>query len=346
MKTPIATVLLLLHIMLKAQPQYPHGEQWYNFTDDGHQQYVFEFGKASRLGDTVIVLHGGWGAEHSYLLDPVAPLADRYRFVLYDQRGSLRSPAPDSTIRLDRLVADMDDLRLSLKLEQVTLVAHSMGNALAYAYLAQHPQRVRGLVLVGPVLPAELKDGPNMEFIQNVWPEADSTALLMDMMSFFEDVGIRTVQRLKKEGMVPDSLMHVPPQELELLSLLDDREWTRAWRIGFTTANTCDNSNWRDMQGGMVFYSQKAANAIIGDSLYQERTLRFWPALQAFQGPVRVIIGTCDYVDLGPSVWPHVVKHLQNGKLQVVQDSGHSIWMDKPQEFTRALDAALKDIQP
>jgi pimeloyl-ACP methyl ester carboxylesterase len=57
----------------------------------------------------VIVLHGGWGAEHSYLLPAVRPLADTYRFVLYDQRGELQTPlVPPAKITYQSLVEDME----------------------------------------------------------------------------------------------------------------------------------------------------------------------------------------------------------------------------------------------
>jgi pimeloyl-ACP methyl ester carboxylesterase len=112
---------------------------------------VIEFGR----GDTVVVLHGGWGGEHSGLIDAVRPLSDRFHFVLYDQRGSLRSAAPESTITVDRLVRDLDGLRRQLRQERITLLAHSMGSALSYAYLAKHPDRVRGLVLFAPVRPTD-----------------------------------------------------------------------------------------------------------------------------------------------------------------------------------------------
>ena len=48
---------------------------------------MYEFGTGK---DTVLVLHGGFGAEHSYMLTALRPLEKQYHFVLYDQRGSLR----------------------------------------------------------------------------------------------------------------------------------------------------------------------------------------------------------------------------------------------------------------
>lgn len=340
----VASLVLLAAVPAAlAQPRYAESEQWYNVTDDGHRQYVYEMGRAVAPGDTVVVLHGGWGADHSYLLDPLAPLADRRRFVLYDQRGSLHSPAPDSMITLDRLVADLDDLRQALGLRRMTLVGHSMGAALAYAYLARHPEHVRGLVLVGAVLPAMLTNGPNMAFIREVWPDADSTALVAATQAFVDDMTARTIATMRREGLVPDSLRDVPPSELNLLGVLTDRAWTRAWRIAFTAANTCSGDNWREMQGGMVFYRQEAANAILRDPRYAERTDAFWPALRRFDGPVRVVMGTCDYVDLGPAVWPYVVSQLPDGSLFVVERAGHSLWMDRPEAFREALAAALAD---
>lgn len=326
-----------------AQPRHLDSEQWYNLTDDRHQQYVFETGRAAAAGDTVVVLHGGWGADHTYLLGPLAPLADGHRLVFYDQRGSLHSPAPDSTITLGRLVADLDDLRQSLGLDRMTLAAHSMGNALAYAYLARHPERVRGLVLIGAVHPARYTGGPNMDFVRKVWPEADSTALVGATLAFFEDMERRTDAEIREEGLVPDSLRDVPPGELDVTRYLRDRDWTRAWRIGFAAVNSCGGENWREMQGGMVFYSPKVASAIRSDSTLAEQAETWWPALREFTGPVRVLIGTCDYVDVGPAVWPRVVPRLPDATLTVVDGAGHSLWMDRPDAFRDALAAALRD---
>jgi proline iminopeptidase len=316
-------------------------EQWYFWTDDRVQHFAYDLGRARGAGDTVIVLHGGWGAEHSYLVRPLAPLGDKFRLVFYDQRGSLRSPAPDSTVRLPRLVSDLEHLRRSLGLEQVTLIAHSMGAQLAYAYLAEHPQRVRGLVLIGATQPSRWTSGPNMSYIRQVWPEADSTDIAARTQSFFREYGERALREIAREGLLPDSLRGVPWDSLDLMSAHRDRERTRVWRITFAAVNSCNPERWREMEGGMVYYSQRAANNILNDTTYARLTERFFPALRQFSGPVRVIMGTCDYVDPGPTVWPHAVRRLRDGRLTVIEDSGHSIWMDQPGEFVRAVREAL-----
>ena len=86
--------------------------QWYMRTQnaDGSQlaHYIVEYGVEAKSGNTVIVLHGGWGAEHSYLIPAIRPIADTHRFVLYDQRGSLRTPvSPPAKISYSALVEDL-----------------------------------------------------------------------------------------------------------------------------------------------------------------------------------------------------------------------------------------------
>ena len=48
-----------------------------------------------------------------------------------------------------QLVADLERLRREIGEDRMTLLAHSMGAQLAYAYLQRHPQRVGGLVMLG-----------------------------------------------------------------------------------------------------------------------------------------------------------------------------------------------------
>ena len=80
-------------------------EEWYLETKDKDiRLYVKEFG----YGDTLVVVHGGFGAEYSYLLDPLENLAKKYHLLFYDQRGSLRSPCPDSLITVYKHVEDIE----------------------------------------------------------------------------------------------------------------------------------------------------------------------------------------------------------------------------------------------
>lgn len=128
----------------------------------------------SRSGLPVVGLHGGPGGgaspEMRRFFDP-----QRYRIILYDQRGCGRS-TPHAELAENTtwdLVDDLERLRQRLEVKRWLLFGGSWGSTLALAYAARHPDRVAGLVLRGVFLltAAELRwfyqDGAN-----HVFPDA------------------------------------------------------------------------------------------------------------------------------------------------------------------------------
>src|SRR5687768_9685396 len=101
-----ASLVLATSLARPTGAQLAHAEpEWYLPTGDGCRLFVQEYGTGR---DTVIVVHGGFGAEHSYLLDAFRGLEERFHFVFYDQRGSLRSPCPDSLISVAAHIRDVE----------------------------------------------------------------------------------------------------------------------------------------------------------------------------------------------------------------------------------------------
>jgi proline iminopeptidase len=102
-------------------------------------------------GPLVVVLHGGPGAHHDYLLPQYDRLAAGRELFYYDQRGGGRSPAArEIPVGWREHVADLDALRATLGLGRVTLCGYSWGGLLAVLYLLEHPDRVERLALVAP----------------------------------------------------------------------------------------------------------------------------------------------------------------------------------------------------
>ena len=116
--------------------------------DDVHTLYVEEVGNPD--GVPALFLHGGPGAGcepyHRRFFDP-----DRYRVVLFDQRGAGRStPHADlSNNTTWDLVADIEKIRETLGIERWVVFGGSWGSTLALAYAQTHPKRVRALILRG-----------------------------------------------------------------------------------------------------------------------------------------------------------------------------------------------------
>ncbi|MFB8387051.1 prolyl aminopeptidase [Microbacterium sp. NPDC055910] len=120
---------------------------------EGNRLYWEQSGNPD--GKPVVFLHGGPGGGtapwHRRFFDP-----ERYRIVLFDQRGCGRSTphasAPEADLRHNttwHLVADMELLRRNLGIERWQVFGGSWGSALALAYAQTHPTAVSELVLRG-----------------------------------------------------------------------------------------------------------------------------------------------------------------------------------------------------
>jgi len=102
-------------------------------------------------GPPAVVLHGGPGADHGYLLPGFDALAEGRELVYYDQRGGGRSPVSrDVPVGWREQVADLDALREAWDLDRLVLVGYSWGGLLAQLYATEHPERVERLALVSP----------------------------------------------------------------------------------------------------------------------------------------------------------------------------------------------------
>jgi proline iminopeptidase len=102
-------------------------------------------------GPPAVVLHGGPGAHHDYLLPGFDALAEGRELLYYDQRGGGRSPvARDVPVGWTEQVADLEALRARWGFERLTLAGYSWGGLLALLYALTHPGRVERLALVSP----------------------------------------------------------------------------------------------------------------------------------------------------------------------------------------------------
>lgn len=100
-------------------------------------------------GPPVVVLHGGPGAHHDYLLPQYDRLARDRTLLYYDQRGGGRSPVSRATpVGWRDHVADLEALREHWRLDQLTLLGYSWGGLLAVLYALEHPNRTGRLALV------------------------------------------------------------------------------------------------------------------------------------------------------------------------------------------------------
>ena len=113
-----------------------------------HEIYYEQCGNPT--GKPAVYLHGGPGGGSNPAQRRVFD-ADRYRIILFDQRGCGRS-RPFASLEQNTtwdLVADMERVRQHLNIERWQVCGGSWGSTLALAYALTHPDRVTELVLRG-----------------------------------------------------------------------------------------------------------------------------------------------------------------------------------------------------
>ena len=116
--------------------------------DDTHTLYIEESGDPK--GIPILFIHGGPGAGTSCFdrrfFDP-----DKYRIILFDQRGSGQSK-PHASLNdntTSHLVADIEKIRLHLNIDKWAIFGGSWGSTLALVYAQAFPEKVLGMILRG-----------------------------------------------------------------------------------------------------------------------------------------------------------------------------------------------------
>jgi pimeloyl-ACP methyl ester carboxylesterase len=107
-------------------------------------------------GTPIVLLHG-LGSGSDDWLQTARHLARHFRVVLVDLPGHGESEMPEP-FSLERAVAALDLALADIPGGPPILVGHSLGGLIAAAEAIDHPERVRGLVLVETALRPQLPD--------------------------------------------------------------------------------------------------------------------------------------------------------------------------------------------
>ncbi len=101
-------------------------------------------------GEPVVFLNGVMMTTQSWGLQ-TKELARRYRCVLHDLRGQLKSAKPEGPYTMELHADDLAALLDALDLERVHLVGTSYGGEVGLIFAAAHPRRVRSLAVISTV---------------------------------------------------------------------------------------------------------------------------------------------------------------------------------------------------
>jgi pimeloyl-ACP methyl ester carboxylesterase len=110
------------------------------------------FVRSGGSGPVVVLLHGY--AETSDSWEPLATeLVKDHTVVVPDLRGIGRSSRPPGGYDKKTQAADLRAVVTSLGFDRTSVIAHDIGNMVAYAYAARYPDKVERLVVMDAPIP-------------------------------------------------------------------------------------------------------------------------------------------------------------------------------------------------
>jgi len=115
------------------------------------------FWRETGQGEVVIFLHGTW-QDSSQWSGILSYLGENYHCFALDLLGCGESEHPKIGYSIALQVEYLREYLARFNLHQVYLVGHSLGAWLAVSYALQHPEQIKGLILLSPegVQPPEL----------------------------------------------------------------------------------------------------------------------------------------------------------------------------------------------
>jgi non-heme chloroperoxidase len=151
---------------------------------DGTRLFVQDWGSGRS-----IVLLSPWTLNSDIWGTHIAALtAQGFRCIAPDRRGQGRSDVPTSGYDLDTLADDVASVIEQLDLQQVILVAYSLGASEAVNYLARHGStRISQLVLCAPGTPFLLKTEDNSDGVPPSAAQAQFMAVAHDFPKWIAD---------------------------------------------------------------------------------------------------------------------------------------------------------------
>lgn len=267
----------------------------------------------------LLCVHGGPGGTHEEFENFAAGLEDQHvRVSMYDQLGSFYSDQPDYTLpenqrllTLDYYLAELEEVRQKLGLDQFYLLGHSWGGVLAQEYALKYPGHLKGLII--------------MSMIDNI------------------DEYIININRLREETLKPsevDYMKHVEqderfadPKYQELVDVLNRHFVSRhpenhpghlVPTMAAPVYNYFQGNNEFVMVGTLVGWDRR-------EDLHNIKT------------PTLLTFGDHDTMPLDAAV--RMRDTLPHARLVLTPDGGHVHSVDNPKAFFQTLGEFLEDVE-
>ncbi len=258
-------------------------------------------------GVPLLLLHGFGNDAHVW--EDFAPtVAPYYRTLAVDLRGHGDSDRdPERRYEYESFVRDLEAATAALGIERLVLVGHSLGGRVAMLFAGRHPDRLAGLVIVDA--------GPELD-------PRGTTRIRLDVEKQ-ADVSFTSI------GDYERALSHAYPAAAPTVLARLARHGLRRREDGRFERKTdpAFHASRAGMDEGALAERER------------ESTQKLWDALGRVRCPTLVVRGAASDILSAECADRMVEGALANGQLAVVPRAAHSVMIDNPEGFARAVTA-------
>lgn len=260
-------------------------------------------------GRPIIVIHGGPGFDHTYLLPDMDRLADSYRLIYYDQRGRGKSMGDVRDISINTEIEDLEGLRKHLQLDSVAVLGHSWGGYLAMEYAIRYPNRVSHMILMDT-----------------------SVASRADYLLFEQELSKRTADHEERLNALASG---AKGEEGDLETR------TEYYRIYFsTTIRKPEHLERLDLSFSNFTKEGVLRARAIGQRLINETwsssEFNLIPQLKRLSIPTLIIHGDYDFIPL--EAVTRIAQAVPGARFTLLKECGHFAYIESPAEVRKEID--------
>ncbi len=255
-------------------------------------------------GEPILIIHGGPGLDHSYLLPQMEILARDYQLIFYDQRACGKSSIDVDTmsVGIDGFMKDIDGIRKMVGYDKITIMGHSWGGLLAMYYGIRYPDHINSMILLNSLSPdSEYRIEENKILAERQTP-GDSTELASIMAS----------EEFKN---------HQASAYEKLFGVFFRKEFYDPEKAGLLTLTFPEN-----------FYERSQILQHLGRDL---SSYNLFDSLKSIEFPVLIVYG--DYEPASKSEATKMHKVLEGSRLEIITNSGHFPYIEQPGEFKKLI---------
>jgi proline iminopeptidase len=280
---------------------------------------VILYVKSVGRGPPLVVVHGGPGASHDYLLPNLYRLATSYRLVFIDERGSGRSPRLEDLKQytVEKMADDVEAVRAALQLGRIALLGHSYGGVVVQAYAFKYQANLSHLILASTFSSTrELNEG--LARMKQAMP-ADRRARLEAL----EKAGLFGKGEIWEHGRYTDEYAKL------------------AWGVGYFPAlyGARPDPNYDPLEGNTKnswdLYREmwgSHGEFVVDGNLKEVEWVDRLPEIKV---ATLIIVGDHDESD--PAMSREMNAKIAGSKLVVLPSSGHMTFVDQPDLFVRSI---------